>query len=132
MKDAIEGHITLTAFDLKKDIYVRTDVSRIGLEFLILQQSKEKMDTTIIQVGSAGIKDKYRLHSSLELEAMAVHLALQKGDFFLRGSPVFTILLDCKSILRTQREIINMHNLYLQHMFIDLYEHRYKIIHVKC
>ena len=80
--------------------------ARQGLGFLILQKSEGKEDTSILQVGSASLKDKHRYHSSLSLESMGIRLVFKKTEYFLKGSKSFVIYMDCKLIPSSRKEII--------------------------
>ncbi len=64
---------TLAYFDAKKETHLHTDVSIVGIGFVLLQKSTEtKADWKIVQAGSSFLSNVEGSYAVVELKGLAV------------------------------------------------------------
>lgn len=96
IKKLIAKDVTLTHFDLKKEIILSTDASACGLGAILSHviQSKEKP----IAFASRVLKDAEKNYLTIEREALAVKWGVEKFKQYLEGR-FFTVYTDHKPLL---------------------------------
>ena len=86
----------------------------------MLYQRDTENNHSIVAVDSRSTKETQKLYSPIELEALAVRFALDKSQLYLLGSPEFTIISDCLSLVNTQgKSLMNIKNQRVSKAFED-------------
>ena len=81
------------AFIGKRKTRLITNASRQGIGWIFLQQTEEG-DWRIVRAGSAALGPAQRNYPAIQLELLGVAHAMEKCDFYLRGSSRFEFITD--------------------------------------
>ncbi len=108
-KSILTGPLAVFPFDPTLKTRLLTDASRLhGIGYILVQfDKKEELNqdmkkghkTRIVQCGSYALSDAQKNYSTIEVEALAIAIALEKCDYFLRGLEHFEIVTDHKPLL---------------------------------
>ena len=82
-------------FNQTKETLMLTDASRLyGLGFALIQKTADGKSISLIQWGSCSLSVTQQRCATIKLECLAIRLAVNKCDFYLRSLPAFTVLTD--------------------------------------
>ena len=93
VKELMSDTSNLVAFSGTRKTCLITDASKQGIGWILLQQTEDG-DWRMVRAGSAALGPSQRNYPAIQLELLGVCHALEKNDFYLRGSPRFKILTD--------------------------------------
>ena len=98
VKGALIGEHVLKPFDPKLNTVLLTDASRLyGIGWALMQV--EPGGHRLIQCGSRGLTDAQTRYCVTSLECMAIHDAILKNDFYLKGLPHFECITDHRPLV---------------------------------
>ena len=76
-----------------------------------MQTNPETQEKILITCGSKALTDTQTRYATIELECLAIMVAVKKCDFYLRGLPLFEVVTDHKPLIGIfQKEIFNLEN----------------------
>ena len=98
VKKLLTSNPILKPFDIALPTKLLTDASKLhGLGFALIQEGKDGTKR-LVKCGSTGLDDTQKRYAVIELEALAVQYALEKCDYFVRGSPEIVVMTDHKPL----------------------------------
>ena len=98
-KELLTSNLIVKPFDMNLPTFLLTDASRLhGLGYALIQ--KEANDAKrLIKCGSCSLTPTQQRYATIELEALGIHWALEKCEYFLRGCEKFTVVTDHRPLL---------------------------------
>ena len=99
-KKILTSKLLLQPFHDKWETHILTDASRLhGLGFALMQTNPETQEKILITCGSKALTDTQTRYATIELECLAIMVAVKKCDFYLRGLPLFEVVTDHKPLI---------------------------------
>jgi len=114
IKNVLTEKMLVNHFDSRLPVTVLTDASRLhGIGFAMGHLIDGKFHMVVC--GSKSLTPTQRRYSTVELECLAIHYAVDKCSFYLRGHPGFQVLTDHRPLVGVfQKEIFELPNPRLQ------------------
>ena len=93
VRKLLTSSMVVTHFDPKLPVTVLTDASRLyGLGYAMGHFIKDQFK--LVTCGSKSLTPTQQRYSTIELECLAVHFAVSKCSFYLKGAESFTVATD--------------------------------------
>ena len=100
VKELLTSAMVVTHFDPKLPVTVLTDASRLyGLGYAMGHFIDGRFK--LVTCGSKSLTPTQQRYSTIELECLAVHFAVSKCSFYLKGSESFTVATSHTGVNRT-------------------------------
>ena len=118
-KEFLESKRILTGTNIVKPFHpnwptqLLTDASRLyGLGFALMQHDPNNLENKhLVMCGSKSVTDTQTRYATIELECLAIMVAVRRCDFYLRGLPLFEVITDHKPLIGIfSKEIYNLDN----------------------
>ena len=122
----------ITHFDPKLPVIVLTDASRLfGLGYAMGQKIDGRF--CLVTCGSKSLTPTQQRYSTIELECLAVHFAVSKCSFYLKGCESFTYATDHRPLEEVfKKDIFEIPNSSLQRIREQLAEFNMVVNWVPC
>ena len=106
MKEYVKNKVTLSPFDISKPIHLHTDASNSGMGYILSQpRFKEspgddhyRTQRNLITLGSCGLTPTQARYSTIEQEMLSIKWAIQKTEYYVRGSTKIHVFCDNRNI----------------------------------
>ena len=77
-----------------------TDASRLySMGFALMQTEPITQKRHLVTCGSKSLTETQQRYATIELECLAIMVAVRKCDFYLRGLPTFEVITDHRPLL---------------------------------
>ena len=127
IKTLLTSDMVVTHFDPDLPVTLLTDASRLhGLGYAMGHFVDGRFK--LVACGSKSLTPTQRRYATIELECLAVHFAISKCSFYLKGAPMFTVATDHKPLEGIfQKDLFEIGNPRLQRIREKLLEYSFQV-----
>ena len=130
LKNSLTSESCNAYFDERKETFVYTDASPVGISSIILQKSSEKNDPKIISYSSRALSTAEQHYSQIERECLSIVYACEHNRLYLYGRP-FVVFNDHKAIVNLLNNPKAKVPLRIERMTLRLQGYTFNLKHVK-
>ena len=131
LKDILKTSGILQAFDKDLKTILLTDASKLnGLGWALIQM-KSDGSISLIKCGSSSLTPAQKNYAVIELEMLAIHTAIRKCDYYLRGLQGFEVHTDHRPLIGIfKKDIREIDNVRLARMREKLMSYKFDVEYV--
>ena len=99
-KEILNDDMHVKPFHSDWETLLFTDASRLyGMGFVLMQTEPVTQKRHLVTCGSKSLTETQQRYATIELECLAILVAVRKCDFYLRGLPSFEVITDHRPLL---------------------------------
>ena len=114
-KELLTQDMVIKPFHPDRETLLFTDASRLyGMGYALMQVDPKTQERFLVICGSKALTETQKRYATVELECLAILVAVRRCDFYLRGMPSFEVITDHRPLVGVfKNDIFKLDNAYL-------------------